>query len=168
MGEKLTRMLLPLAVALAACAGTPERRLPPTLSGNAALSIEHRDEMSESFQLVYLRVTVGGLDVYERGSPEGTEPLPDRSCVYRAQVPRGETEVGVELGYRGHGAGVFSYLSGYTFAVRSTSRVEVPADAQTVHVVIAGVEEGGATAPLEERPKARFTVGVNEDDGCPP
>lgn len=163
-----------VAAVLAGCGGTEPRRRPRLIFGPGThiLSIEHRDEMSETFRLVRLRVTVDGGEVYVAGSDEdGAQTLPDATCVYRNAVSAGEHEVGVELLYRGRGHGVFSYLSGYRFAVRSTTRADVVQGSAVVHLVAAGVEEGGATAPLEDRPKVRFTTSLEETDtaaGCHP
>lgn len=135
------------------------------------LSIEHVDDMSDSFQLVGRRITLAGREVHAAGGPDATEPLGSPVCVYRGTVIPGDQEVGVELYYRGHGHGIFSYLSEYRFAVRSTTRVPMPRGAAVVHVTAAGIEQGGATTPLEDRPAVRYTHAMEATDvgaGCFP
>lgn len=75
----------------------------------------------------------------------------------------GNHQVSVQLVYRGHGYGLFSYLEGYKFRVQSSSAFSVePGKVTTVKVV--GFEKGGMTAELEDRPAVRYDVDVQRED----
>jgi hypothetical protein len=79
--------------------------------------------------------------------------------VYNGSIVPGEHTLTVNLEYRGHGYGVFSYLKGYRFKVRSNYTFAVPEGrVSTVHVV--GYEKGGPSTPLEERPAVRYIERV--------
>jgi hypothetical protein len=59
------------------------------------------------------------------------------------------------LEYRGHGYGIFSYLKGYRFRVRSNYSFTAP-EGKAITIRVVGYEKGGPTAPLEERPAIRY------------
>jgi hypothetical protein len=61
----------------------------------------------------------------------------------------------VNLEYRGHGYGIFSYLKGYRFRVRSNYSFSAP-EGKAITIRVVGYEKGGPTAPLEERPAIRY------------
>jgi len=60
---------------------------------------------------------------------------------------------------RGHGYGVFAYLKGYRFKVRSTYTFAVP-EGRISTLYVVGYEKGGPTTPLEERPAVRYIERV--------
>jgi hypothetical protein len=70
-------------------------------------------------------------------------------------VPPGEHVLQAFLRYRGRGYGVFSYLQGYRFDVRSTHTFAA-APGSLSEVTVEGYEKGGVTTPLEERPAVRW------------
>src|SRR5262249_28730422 len=75
--------------------------------------------------------------------------------VFDIAVPPGPHVLQVLLRYQGNGYGVFSYLRGYKFDVRSIHSLDVAPGALTV-VTVMGHEKGGLTTPLEERPAVRW------------
>lgn len=159
-----------LLVALGAgCGGTHRpamRRLPS--GAMPFLSIEHVSSMSATFELIALHVSVDGREV---AALDGDEPLAARLCVSRGLASPGDHEIRVRARYRGHGFGVFSYLGNYRFDTTAATRVDVPEDAYGLAVRSEGYEGGGATAPLEDRPRLRFTARAERASpagGCAP
>jgi hypothetical protein len=73
----------------------------------------------------------------------------------------GEHTLTVNLEYRGHGYGMFNYLKGYRFKVRSTYSFTAP-EGKAVTVRFLGYEQGGPATPIEERPAVRFVERVEE------
>jgi hypothetical protein len=71
--------------------------------------------------------------------------------IFDGAVPPGDHVLQVLLGFQGHGTGVFSYLSGYRFEVRSSHTLRL-SPGETVVVTVTAYEKGGITTPLEERP----------------
>ncbi len=65
----------------------------------------------------------------------------------------------MNLEYRGHGYGIFSYLKGYRFRVRSSYTFSAP-EGKAITIRVVGYEKGGPTAPLEERPAIRYMERV--------
>lgn len=75
--------------------------------------------------------------------------------VFAGRIEQGEHELAVTLTLQGQGSGVFSYLRGYVFHAGSRRTIEVePGRRLTVRVIAA--EQGGPTAPLEDRPTVTF------------
>ena len=72
-----------------------------------------------------------------------------------AALGPGEHTLTVNLEYRGHGYGIFSYLKGYRFRVRSNYSFTAP-EGKAITIRVVGYEKGGPTAPLEERPAIRY------------
>ena len=73
----------------------------------------------------------------------------------------GDHSLTTNLEYRGHGYGIFSYLKGYRFRVRSSHTFSAP-EGRRVSVRVVAYEKGGPTAPLEERPAVRYVVEDEE------
>ena len=59
--------------------------------------------------------------------------------------------------YRGHGYGVFKYLTKYKFTVRS-SHTFTATEGKATRIEAVGFERGGVTTPLEDRPAIDFKV----------
>ena len=92
---------------------------------------------------------------------EGSLSDRDEFQVYNGSIVPGEHTLTVNLEYRGHGYGIFSYLKGYRFKVRSNYSFTAP-EGRAVTVRVVGYEKGGPTAPLEERPAIRYQEEVSE------
>ena len=67
----------------------------------------------------------------------------------------------MNLEYRGNGYGIFSYLKGYRFKVRSSYSFTAP-EGRMVALRVIAYEKGGPTAPLEERPAIRYLERVQD------
>jgi len=57
--------------------------------------------------------------------------------------------------YRGNGFGIFSYLRGYVFNLRSSHTFHAE-EGKQVRVRVVGYEKGGITTDLKDRPDIRF------------
>jgi len=161
-------LIAALAVAVAAC-GAGERPAPRVgLPGTVAVSFQ--DALGEMFVLEGIELLVDGRIVV---ACSGKGALDARSTVflYRGSADPGEHEIALRLSYRGQGQGIFSYLSGYRFEVKSSHTVEVlPAGLRAVRAT--AYERGDPATPLEERPQIRFEETSRDERpsgaiGCP-
>ena len=75
--------------------------------------------------------------------------------IFNGSIPPGDHTVQVLVNLRGHGYGVFSYLRGYRFEVRS-SHSFTAVEGKTTRLRVLAYEKGGVTTPLEERPAVRY------------
>ena len=126
--------------------------------------IIHENRMSNSYRLVKAVYALDGAPIFNRADEEGNLADRDEFEVYNGGIVPGEHTVTVNLEYRGHGYGIFSYLKGYRFKVRSNYSFTAP-ESRRVTLRVVGFEKGGPTAPLEERPAVRFAERVSEGIG---
>lgn len=127
--------------------------------GGGQAAIVHENRMSQSYKLVRVVYALDGAPIFTKADEEGTLGDQKEFAVYNGSIVPGEHTLTVSLEYRGHGFGVFAYLKGYRFKVRSTYTFAVPEGrVTTVHVV--GYEKGGPATPLEERPAVRYIERV--------
>jgi len=127
--------------------------------GGGQAVIVHENRMSQSYKLVRVVYALDGAPIFTKADEEGSLGDQKEFEVYDGSIVPGEHTLTVSLEYRGNGYGVFAYLKGYRFKVRSTYTFAVPEGrVSTVHVV--GYEKGGPTTPLEERPAVRYIERV--------
>jgi hypothetical protein len=127
--------------------------------GGGQAAIVHENRMSQSYKLVRVVYALDGAPIFAKADEEGSLGDQKEFEIYNGSIVPGEHTITVNLEYRGHGYGVFAYLKGYRFKVRSTYTFAVPEGRiSTVHVV--GYEKGGPTTPLEERPAVRYIERV--------
>ena len=127
--------------------------------GGGQAVILHENRMSQSYKLVRVVYALDGAPIFAKADEEGSLGDQQEFEIYNGSIVPGEHTLTVNLEYRGHGYGVFAYLKGYRFKVRSTYTFAVPEGrVATVHVV--GYEKGGPTTPLEERPAVRYIERV--------
>ncbi|MFN0251695.1 MAG: dihydrolipoamide acetyltransferase [Kofleriaceae bacterium] len=114
--------------------------------------IAHVNEMGSSFRLIKLVYTLDGTQVFVR-TDETAEDLYKTKAfdVFAGPIAPGNHTLAVAATYRGHGYGVFEYLSKYTFTARGSSSF-IAGEGKLSKVDCRGFEKGGATTPLENRP----------------
>jgi len=123
----------------------------------------HRNEMGSSFYLESVAYALDGAPVYSKADVDGDLEKREEFEVFNGRVVPGNHQISVQLVYRGHGFGVFSYLEGYKFKVQSSYTFNAePGKALTVKVV--GFEKGGFTAELKDRPAIRYDVDVQREE----
>jgi hypothetical protein len=126
------------------------------LDRSSNLRFTHEDRMGNGFVLVSADYTLDGRMFAHFDAPVDDEPGHKNIPVARLSLSPGPHQVSVVLRYRGHGEGVFSYLSGYRFTVRSKHRFVMKDEPQALFVV--GAEKEGPTTALEERPRVSFRL----------
>jgi hypothetical protein len=131
-----------------------ETVLQGVVAGSQA-QIVHENKMGNSYQLVKVVYALDGAPIFNRVDDEGGLGEQDRFDVYNGSIVPGEHTLTVQLEYRGHGYGIFSYLKGYRFKVSSSHTFTAP-EGKAASVRIVTYEKGGPTAPLEERPAVRY------------
>jgi hypothetical protein len=123
--------------------------------------ISHENRMSSSYRLVKAVYALDGAPIFNRADEEGSLGEREQFDVYNGSIVPGEHTLTVNLEYRGHGYGIFSYLKGYRFKVRSNYSFSAP-EGRAVTIRVVGYEKGGPTAPLEERPAIRYVERVGD------
>lgn len=117
--------------------------------------IVHENRMSSSYRLVKAVYALDGARIFSKADEEGSLGETRDLDIYDGSIVPGEHTLTVNLEYRGHGYGIFSYLKGYRFRVRSNYSFTAP-EGKAITIRVVGYEKGGPTAPLEERPDVRY------------
>ena len=128
------------------------------LSGGAAGSrseVVFKNEMSSAYRLVKARAALAGGIQYNRA--DATVALADQKeiPVFTGSVSPGDHTVQVQLTFQGNGYGVFTYLKGYKFEVKSSHSFTV-VEGKTLSVTATSLEKGGVTTPLDQRPAVEW------------
>lgn len=143
------------------------------LSGGVAGSraeIRFQNEMGGAYRLTRAVFILDGEVQYnqrdERGALADQREIP----IFSGSVPPGDHTIQVHLQLQGHGYGVFSYMRGYQFEVKS-SHSFTAIEGKTTNVQILAYERGGSTTAHEERPAVRYiekvTSGILESSAAP-
>jgi len=132
------------------------------LSGGASgarATIRFENKLSNQFKLTRALVVLDGAVQYNKTDRSGV--LADQKVIpiFSGSIPPGDHTVQVLVNLRGHGYGVFSYLRGYRFEVRS-SHSFTAVEGKTTKLRVLAYEKGGVTTPLEERPAIRYLEKV--------
>jgi hypothetical protein len=132
-------------------------------SGSKAVLV-HANEMGSSFYLESVAYALDGAPIYTKVDVEGDLEKRGEFEIFNGRIVPGNHQISVQMIYRGHGYGVFSYLEGYKFKVQSSYTFNAePGKVNTIKVV--GFEKGGITAELKDRPAVRYDVDVVREEG---
>ncbi len=131
------------------------------VTAGAQAVIVHENRMSSSYRLVKAAYALDGARIFNKADEEGTLGDQTEFDVFNGSIVPGDHSLTTNLEYRGNGYGIFSYLKGYRFRVRSSHTFSAP-EGRRVSVRVVAYEKGGPTAPLEERPAVRYVVEDEE------
>lgn len=124
------------------------------LSGGAAGSraeVLFKNEMSSAFKLTRALFVVDGAVQYNRTDESGALADQKEIPIFQGSMPPGDHTVQVVLNFQGNGYGVFTYLRGYKFEVKSAHSFTA-VEGKTLALIATALEKGGVTTPLEQRP----------------
>ena len=114
--------------------------------------IAHANEMGSSFRLIKLIYTVDGTQVFVRTDETADNLYKTKSFdIFSGPIAPGNHTLAIVATYRGHGYGVFEYLSKYTFTARGNQSF-IAGEGKLSKIDCRGHEKGGPTTPLEKRP----------------
>ena len=113
--------------------------------------VAHASEMGASFRLIKLIYSLDGTQVFVR-TDETAESLYKTKGfdVFAGPIAPGNHNLAAIATYRGHGYGVFEYLSKYTFTAKGNQGFTAE-EGKISRVDCKGFEKGGPTTPLEKR-----------------
>jgi hypothetical protein len=135
------------------------------LAGSRVI-LAHRNLMGSSFRLVRIVFILDGAQIYARTDETGTLDQEDELVIYDGNLPPGAHNVTIELTYKGHGYGVFSYLSGYTFESRSSHSFTAPENG-AIKLLSVGFERGNITTEMRDRPSVDWQEILLDASGRP-
>ena len=131
-----------------------ESVLSATIAG-AEARLVHSNQMGSSFSLEKVIYSLDGTPIYSKvdagGDLNGNQELE----IFDGPIVPGNHTISVVMVYRGNGFGIFSYLRGYVFTLRS-SHTFTAEEGKQVKVKVTGYEKGGLITDLKDRPDIRF------------
>jgi hypothetical protein len=125
--------------------------------GASRAIIHHKNEMGSSFRLTKAAFALDGVQIAAK--TEGGLADMQEFDVYNGAIQPGSHTLSVSLLYQGNGFGVFSYLKGYKFTVKS-SHTFVAGESKTTNITVVGYEKGNITTQLADKPAIDFRVNV--------
>jgi hypothetical protein len=125
--------------------------------GASRAIIHHKNEMGSSFKLIKAAFALDGVQIAAKS--EGNLADLQEFDVYNGAIQPGSHTLSVALQYQGNGFGVFSYLKGYKFNVKS-SHTFVAGESKTTNITVVGYEKGNITTQLSDKPAIDFRVNV--------
>ncbi len=123
--------------------------------GGARAEITFINDMSNVFQLTRALFLLDGAVQNNKQDETGVLAEQKEIPVFSGSIPPGDHTLQLLIQLRGHGFGVFSYLQGYRFEIRSSHSFTVT-EGKTIEVRAIAFEKGGVTVPLEQRPAMRY------------
>ena len=126
--------------------------------------IAHANEMGSSFRLIKLIYAVDGAQIYSKSDDSGALDEKREFEVFNGSIVPGNHTISVQMVFRGHGYGIFSYLKGYKFTVRSSHTFTAGEGRQT-GITVRGYEKGNITTELKDRPAIKFDVNLFSGGG---
>jgi hypothetical protein len=124
--------------------------------------------MSSAFVLSRALFVVDGQIQYNRQDDSGALADQKDIPIYSGAMPPGDHTIQVALTFQGNGYGVFSYLRGYKFDVKS-SHSFTALEGKNLTVTATAFEKGGVTTPLEQRPTIEWHEKIQPlGAGSPP
>jgi hypothetical protein len=120
--------------------------------------VAHAGDMGASFRLIKLIYSLDGTQVFARTDDTAENLYKAKAFdVFAGPISPGNHNLAAIATYRGHGYGVFEYLSKYTFTARG-NQAFIASEGKISKVDCRGFEKGGPTTPLEKRPAIECKV----------
>jgi hypothetical protein len=127
--------------------------------GASRAIIHHKNEMGSSFKMTKAAYALDGVQIFSKADDTGALADMQDFDIYNGAIQPGSHTLSVALTYQGNGFGVFSYLKGYKFNVKS-SHTFVAGDSKTTNITVVGYEKGNITTQLADKPAVDFRVNI--------
>jgi hypothetical protein len=133
----------------------------------AKANIVHRNEMGSSFTLEQVSYALDGAPLFNKTDATGELDEQEEIELFNGSIVPGNHNLSVYLLYRGNGYGVFSYLKGYSFKIKS-SHAFTAEEGKVTNIKVVAYERGGFTTDLKDRPAVRYDMEVKADVAAAP
>jgi hypothetical protein len=123
--------------------------------GGSRAVIKFKNELSDAFIVTRALFVLDGAVQYNKTDQSGALSDQPEIPIFNGSIPPGDHTLQVLINLQGHGYGVFSYLRGYKFEVRSNHSFTA-VEGKTLTLDAVSYEKGSVTTPIEERPAIRY------------
>ncbi len=127
-------------------------------SGSRAV-VRFKNDLSDAFRVTRALFVLDGAVQYNKTDQSGALGDQDEIPIFNGSIPPGDHTLQVLISLQGNGYGVFSYLRGYKFEVRSSHSFSA-VEGKTITLDATAYEKGSVTTPLEERPAIRYVEKI--------
>jgi hypothetical protein len=124
----------------------------------ARSTILHRNEMGSMYTPVELAYSLDGTEIFSRRDDSGKMLEQKELEIYSGSITPGNHTLSVKAIYQGNGYGVFSYLKGYKFNIKS-SHTFTASEGKLLQLKVVGFEKGN---PVTTDPKDRPAIDFHE------
>ena len=124
-------------------------------TAGSSAEVDFDNEMSNAFELTRALIVIDGQVQYNRQDETGSLADQKSIPIFTGTMPPGDHTIQVALTFQGNGYGVFSYMKGIKFEVKS-SHAFTAVEGKALTVTATAYEKGGATTPLEQRPDVQW------------
>jgi hypothetical protein len=132
-------------------------------TGGAKAVVIHRNEMGSSFYLESATYALDGAPIYTKNDVDGDLDRREEFEVFNGRLAPGPHQLSVQLVFRGHGFGFFSYMQDYRF--KQTSARSINAEAgKAITVRVVAFEKGGITSEIKDRPGIRYEQEIQKEE----
>jgi hypothetical protein len=138
-----------------------ETVLSGSIAGAKAVLV-HENQMGSNFVLESASYSLDGAPLFNKIDTDGDLSDRERIELFAGSIVPGNHNISVNLVYRGSGFGVFSYLKGYKFKIRS-SYAFTAEEGKVTTVNVVAYEKGGITTDLQDRPAVRYDVELKQE-----
>lgn len=159
--EKVNQLKMRIYQSKARLVRLQEAVLHGVVSG-ARARVVHRNEMSGLFKLQEAHYFLDGAPLKQMTDIDGSLSKAEELELFQGQIVPGNHQVSVNLVYSGNGYGIFTYLRGYRFKIRSSYTFSAE-EGKFTELKIVGYESGGITTDLKDRPTIRYDLEVRKD-----
>lgn len=130
------------------------------VSSGAKARIVHKNQMGNTFKLKEMHYFLDGAPLRQEvdGTGNGLQ-LQEEFDLFDGAILPGNHQITVNLVYQGAGFGVFSYMEGYNFKIRS-SHTFTAEEGKEVNLKVVAYEQGNATTELKDRPTVRYDMEI--------
>ncbi len=133
------------------------------ISGAKAV-IVHKNEMGGTFRMSRLQYALDGAPIYNRVATGEELEAAEEIEVFNGSIAPGNHQLSLYIEYTGSGYGVFSYLKGYTFKVKSSQMIAAE-EGKLTFVRVVAFEKGNITTELKDRPAVRYEIDTGKSIG---
>jgi hypothetical protein len=133
------------------------------ITTGAKAVIIHRNEMGSSFYLESVAYALDGAPIYTKADLDGDLDKREEFEVFNGRIVPGNHQLAVQMVFRGHGYGLFSYLKDYKFSTQSAYTIDAE-PGKVIMLKVVGYEKGGLTAELKDRPNIRYEQEVQKEE----
>jgi hypothetical protein len=127
-------------------------------SGSRAV-VRFKNDLSDAFRVTRALFVLDGAVQYNKTDQSGALGDQDEIPIFNGSIPPGDHTLQVLISLQGNGYGVFSYLRGYKFEVRSSHSFSA-VEGKTITLDATAYEKRSVTTPLEERPAIRYVEKI--------